>query len=120
MRMSIRLPRFPSARKRWPSMSPMSVLSDIKFEVQHGVSSRLTFLRGSIAEPLARPAIEFRRDPIAIMLGEVGHALALGEILAHEAVGVLIGAAFPRVMRSREVEARGGGSLEPGVVVEFG
>ena len=29
--------------------------------------------------------VEFRRDPIAIVLGEVGHALALGQILAQEA-----------------------------------
>ncbi len=65
--------------------------SDINFEVQHGVSSRIAFLRSPKAHPLPRPAVEFRRDPIAIVLGEVGHALALGEILAEQAIGVFVG-----------------------------
>ena len=48
--------------------------------MQHGVSSRITFLRGPIAEPLPWPAVEFHSDPIAIVLGEVSHALAFGQI----------------------------------------
>ena len=64
-------------------MDFLSGLSDINFEVQHGVSSRIAFLGGPIAEPLPWPAVQFRSDPIALVLGEVGHALAFGEILAH-------------------------------------
>src|SRR6266511_1606666 len=94
--------------------------SDINFEVQHGVSSGIAFLRGSKAEPLPRPAVQFRSDPIAIVLGEVGHALALGEILAEQAIGVFVGAAFPRMVRRGEVETYRRRSLEPGGVVEFG
>src|SRR6266700_3786158 len=93
---------------------------DINFEVQQRGSPRIAFLRGSITEPLPRSAVEFRRDPIAIVLGEVGHALALGEILAHEAIGVFVGAAFPGVMWCGEVEAGRGRPLEPDIVVEFG
>src|SRR5436190_15968267 len=94
-------------------------LSDINFEVQHCVSSRITFLRSPIAQPLPRPAVEFRSDPIAIVLGEVGHALSFGQILPDQAVGVFVGAALPRVMRGGEVEAGGGGPLELGVVVKL-
>src|SRR6266851_2491407 len=108
-------PRWNSA---WQvSLSPQS---DINFEVQHCVSSRITFLRSPIAQPLPRPAVEFRSDPIAIGLGEVGHALALGEILAEQAIGVFVGAAFPSMVWRGEVETRRRRSLEAGVVVEFG
>ncbi len=88
--------------------------------MQHRASSFIAFLRGTIAEPRPRPAVEFRRDPIAIVLDEVGHALALGEILAEQAVGVFVGAAFPRMVRRGEVETRRRRALEAGVVVEFG
>ena len=98
----------------------MLLLFDINFEVQHCVSSRIAFLRSPIAEPLPWPAVEFRSDPIAIVLREVSHALALGQILAHEAIGVLVGPALPGVMRGGEVEAGGGGALEPGVLVKLG
>src|SRR5437667_8952909 len=61
----------------YPGAVVLTAPSDINFEVQQCVSSGIAFLRGPIAESLARPAIEFRRDPIASVLGEVGHALAL-------------------------------------------
>src|SRR3989442_1459185 len=93
---------------------------DIIFEVQHWVLSRIAFLRRAIAEPLPWPAVQFRSNPIAIVLGEVGHALALGEILAEQAVGVLVRPPFPRVVRGREVEAGGGGLLECDVLVKLG
>src|SRR3989454_1889571 len=94
--------------------------SDINFEVQHCVSSRIAFLRSSIAEPLPWSAIQFGSDPIAIVLGEVSHALALRQVLAHEAIGVFVGAAFPRMVRRGEVETRRRRSLEAGGVVGFG
>src|SRR6266498_612620 len=120
-----RSPQAGSSTGTEPTISGSNVVtdlapSDINFEVQHGVSSRIAFLRGPKAKPLPRSAVQFRSDLIAIVLGEVSHALALGQILAHEAIGVLVGAAFPGMMRRREVEAGRGGALEPGVVVEFG
>lgn len=43
----------------------------------------------------------------------------LGRVLAEQAVGVLVGAAFPRVVGGGEGEAGGGGPLERGVVMEL-
>src|SRR6266540_1543900 len=77
-------------------------------------------MRSAMISVLPRPAVQFRSDPIAIVLGEVGHALAFGQILPDQAVGVFVGAAFPRMVRCGEVETRRRRSLEPGVVVEFG
>ena len=45
---------------------------------------------------------------MAVVLRQVFHALALGEILPDQAVGVLVGPAFPRMM--------GRGEVEPGAV----
>jgi hypothetical protein len=39
------------------------------------------------------------------VLGEVGHASALRQVLPDKAIDVFVGAAFPGVMRRREVEA---------------
>jgi len=73
-------------------------LPDIKFEVQHSGSRDLAFLRGAVAQPLARAPVEAARDAIAVGLGGVGHASALGEVLSEETVGYLVGAALPGVM----------------------
>ena len=54
---------------------------DINFEVQHFRLSRITFLRGAKAEPFARSAIECPGDGVAGVLGEVGHAVAFGQVL---------------------------------------
>ena len=43
-----------------------------------------------------------------------------GQVLADQAVGVLVGAALPGVMRIGEVERHAGGVLDPGVAVELG
>jgi hypothetical protein len=50
----------------------------------------------------------------------VSDALLLGQVLAEKAVGVLAGAAFPRVVRSREVEAGAGRGLDRFVAMELG
>ena len=73
-----------------------------------------------MTEPLARPTGEVGGDPIAVVLGEVGHAFAFREVLAEEAVSVLVGAAFPGMVRRREVEPRGYLLLEGRVAVELG
>jgi hypothetical protein len=57
---------------------------------------------------------------MTLELGEMRHAAAFGEILPQEAVGVLIGPALPGVVGRGEVDARGGGTLEVAVLVEFG
>ena len=54
-----------------------------------------------MAEPFAGPLIELAGDRIAVVLRELGHALFLGQVLADQAVGVFVGAAFPDVMGCR-------------------
>ncbi len=44
------------------------------------------------------------RDPSAVVLRQVFHALALGEILPDQAVGVFVGPAFTSVVRRREIK----------------
>ena len=41
----------------------------------------MAFLWGAVAEPFPRPCVEFRGDPIAVVLREVFHALAPREML---------------------------------------
>ena len=42
--------------------------------------------------------------PVALPLGHSGHAVALGQILPDEPVGVLVGPTFPTVVRCRKIE----------------
>src|SRR5579859_1607852 len=49
----------------------------------------------------------------------MGHARPLGEILAEQAVGILVGPALPGVMRRGEVEPRGDEPLERRVLVKL-
>jgi len=53
---------------------------------------------------LSRPAIEFGRDGIQRCLVELAQVAALGEVLAEQAVGVLVGAPLPRAARVTETE----------------
>ena len=57
------------------------------------------------AEAAARAVVEVSGDLCALLLGESGEVGAFGEILAEEAIGVFVGAAFPGVVRGGEVEA---------------
>ncbi len=54
---------------------------------------------------------------IAVVLREPSHALALGEILPDQAVDAFVGAAFPLMVRRREVEAGAGRLLGRRVLV---
>ena len=56
---------------------------------------------------------------MAVGLGQVGHAPPLWEILPQQAVGVLVGATLPTMMRGGEGEARGGLLFDRRVVMEF-
>ena len=47
----------------------------------------MAFLRGAIAEPFVGPVVELRRDPSAVVLRQVRHALFLGQVLANEPEG---------------------------------
>ena len=57
---------------------------------------------------------------MAVELGQVGHAVALREVLPPQPVGVLVGAALPAVVRRGEVEACGRLLFDGRVVVEVG
>ena len=67
----------------------------------------------------ARPAVDriiHLPDPVIADRVEVG---ALGEVLADRAVGVLVGAAPPGMVRQREIEDRAGRLLDPREVGEL-
>ncbi len=70
-------------------------------------------------EPFSRPCVEFRGDAIAVVLRQVVHALALGKVLADQAVGVLVGPAFPRAVARREIKPGVGRAFDGGVAVEL-
>lgn len=53
------------------------------------------------------------------MLVQPRHALTFRQVLANEAVGVLIAASLPRVIRPGEIERRPRQPLDPPVVVEL-
>ena len=78
----------------------------------------MAFLRGVITEPFARPGVELCGDAIAVVLRQGFRALALGEVLADQTVGVLVGAVFPRMMGRGEVEPGADRSLDGGVAVD--
>ena len=60
------------------------------------------FVRSAEAMAFARAMVEVGSDARAEALGEVTERSTLGEVLSDEAVGVLVGAAFPGVMGSGE------------------
>jgi hypothetical protein len=58
----------------------------------------IDFVRGAEAEAFAGAMVEVVSDARAEALGEVTERRTLGQVLSDEAVGVLVGAAFPSVM----------------------
>ncbi len=79
----------------------------------------MAFLRGTVAKPFAGPVVELCRNAIAVVLRQVFHALALGQVLPDQAVGVFVGAAFPGMVRRGEVEAGLGRMLDHRVAMEL-
>ena len=69
----------------------------------------------ALARPVADRIIHLT-NPFVAGRVEVG---ALGEVLADQAVGVLVGAALPGMVRQREVEDRAGRLLDPREVGEL-
>ena len=78
------------------------------------------FGRRAEAEATARTGVELGSEGGALALSERGEIGALGEVLAKKAIGVFIGAAFPGVMRSGEVDRGVEASLECFVHMELG
>ena len=69
---------------------------------------------------LSRLAIDALSDGIALCLGERGQGGALRQVLANQAVGVLVGTALPGVVGRGEVELETSLSLNGCVAVELG
>ena len=62
----------------------------------------------------------FGSDSVAVLLSEVRHALALRQVLANEAVGVLVQTSLPGVMRGAEIELRASLALDISKLMELG
>ena len=62
------------------------------------------FVRRPVAQAFARPAVELIVYPLNRLLADASQGFALRKALPKEAVGVLVGAALPQMMRQREVE----------------
>ena len=61
--------------------------------MQQKLLGSIALLRGGEEQAFAGPAVEGRRNGIAVDLGQMAQALALGQILPDKAVGVFAGAA---------------------------
>src|SRR5471032_2808054 len=68
----------------------------------------------------SRAVIELGGKSAALTLGERGQTGAFGQVLAKQAVGVLVGAAFPGVMGRGEVDGGAQAPLQRLVHVELG
>ena len=60
------------------------------------------------AETFSRPSVELPSDGIELSLREVGQVGAFREILAQQAMGVLVDAALPRAVRIGEIDGDAG------------
>src|SRR5436190_24306889 len=69
---------------------------------------------------LARSVVQRARDCVALVLGQSLHRRALREVLANEAVGVLVRAPLPRGVRGSEVDLHAGCTLDGLVAVKLG
>ena len=57
----------------------------------------------------SRSGIKFKRDGIEVFLIKDSEFSTLGQVLAQQAVGVLIDASLPRAMRISKVDLHAGG-----------
>ena len=63
--------------------------------------------------------VEDARDFVTTLLGEVFHRRSLRQVLPNEAISVFVGASFPGVIWSGEVDRHSGALLEVLVAVEL-
>ena len=77
------------------------------------------FVRSAESEAFARPVVEGRSDAVAASFGEIGERGAFGQILADKTVRIFVGASFPGVMGSGEVDGRIEGCLERFVAMKL-
>ena len=73
-----------------------------------------------VTEALPWAGVELGGNGVASVLREKGHAGALAEVLADQAVGILIGPALPGVVRVREIECGRCTALDFSIVVKLG
>ena len=93
---------------------------DINFELQH-CSGFIEALQWSfIGKSFSWASVEFVSDLVALSLSQSRHAASFGQVLADQAIGVLVGRPLPRVVGRGEVENCGCAFLDGGVVVKFG
>ena len=64
----------------------------------------VNLVRRPVAQAFARPAVELIVRLLHALLAHARQRFAFRKVLAQEAVGVLVGAALPRMVRKREVE----------------
>lgn len=69
--------------------------------------------------PLPRTSVEYPRDPVALRLRQRIQIYPLVQILTDQTVGVLVGSAFPRMVRVGEVKLDAAPRLDLLVSVEF-
>lgn len=78
------------------------------------------FERREEVVPLSRAVVELEGDLGASGLSQVFHGRALRDVLANEAVRVLVGSALPGVIGRGEKERGAGGSFDIAVSVKLG
>src|SRR5215469_11118931 len=78
------------------------------------------FGRGGVAEGAAGPGVELGGDGVELVLAVAGQVAALGQVVADQPVGVLVGAALPGRVRVGEVDPDAGGDGEVGVPGHLG
>src|SRR4051812_39030223 len=71
-------------------------------------------------EGLSRSAVELSGDGVEVLRGVGGEVGAFGEVLAEQAVGVLVAAALPWTVRVGEVDLDAGLDGERGVLGHLG
>ena len=75
---------------------------------------------GLPVEGLSGPAVECCGDRVEVASGVSGEVCAFGEVLAQQAVGVLVGAALPGAVGVTEVDVEAGIDSQLGVLGHLG
>src|SRR5690606_34899583 len=73
-----------------------------------------------VAISFPRSCVEFMRDAVALRLADAGKAFPLGQVLAQQAVEVLVAAAFPWAVWIGEIATYAGRLFDGAIPVELG